>query len=149
MKVCRQIAGALFLLTLVFSTSLLLGEDPVKSLPGVPEEATDQLMWAVLKVVGFLLLLGAVAFFANDFFRGRRLGRFKVGKEKRLRVADVCALGNRQFVFVIECGGQRHLLGGGGDGVRYLSRLPNEPEESFESKLETELKSNDEEEAQE
>ena len=148
MKVCRQIAVALFLLTLVFSPSLLLGEDPVKSLPGVPEKAGDQLMWAVLKVVGFLMLLGAIAFFANDFFRGRRLGRFKTGKERRLRVADVCALGNRQFVFVIECGGQRHLLGGGGDGVRYLSRLPDEPEESFDSKLETKLKADAEEDAQ-
>jgi flagellar biogenesis protein FliO len=141
-KVSRQLAVAFFFLTSVLSSSLLWGDDPLKSLPGTSEDAGDQLMWAVLKVVGFLLLLGAIAFFANDFFRGRRLGRFKIGREKRLRVADVCALGNRQFVFVIECGGQRHLLGGGGDGVRYLSRLPDEPGESFETKLDAEIHSN-------
>ena len=145
MKVSRHIAVFLFLLTLVFSPTLLFGEASVKSLPGVSEEASDQLLWGVVKVVGFILLLGAAAFFATDFFRNRRLGRFSGDKTKRLRVADVCALGNRQFVFVIECGEERHLVGAWTNGIRYLSRLSSDSGASFEEQLETQVRASDEE----
>ena len=146
MKASRQIAVFLLLLTFLLSPILLLGDGSAKSLPGVSEEASDKFMLGVLKVVGLLLLLGTMAYFATDFFRNRRLGRFKGDKSKRLRVADVCALGNRQFVFVIECEGQRHLVGAWTSGIRYLSRLPSEMEESFEGHLDSQIQSDDDEE---
>tara|TARA_Y100001934_G_scaffold279403_1_gene383086 strand:+ start:15813 stop:16256 length:444 start_codon:yes stop_codon:yes gene_type:complete len=145
-KVSRQIAVFLLLLTLALSPPLLLGDLSAKSLPGVSEEAGDKFFLGVLKVVGLLMLLGAMAYFATDFFRNRRLGRFKGDRSKRLRVADVCALGNRQFVFVIECEGQRHLVGAWTTGIRYLSPLPGTTDASFENQLSSQMQSVDEEE---
>ena len=103
------------------------------------DEATNSILW----VVGVLLLFGALAYFLSDFVRNRRLGPVRKGRAQRLRVADVCALGNRQFVFVIECGEERHLVGAWTNGIRHLSRLPTNVEESFETKLDAEIKSCD------
>lgn len=146
MKLSRQIAVFLLLLASVLSPILLLGDTPVKSLPGVSEEAGDKFFLGVLKVVGLLMLLGAMAYFATDFFRNRRLGRFKGDRSKRLRVADVCALGNRQFVFVIECEGERHLVGAWTTGIRYLSPLSGTAEASFENQLSSHMQTADDEE---
>ena len=131
MKACRQIAAALFLLlTLAFLPASLCGED---FSPTVLANAVEWPKW--LTVLGVLLLLGSVAYFLSSFVRNRRFGPLNKDSAKRLRVAEVCALGNRQFVFVIECAGERHLVGAWTNGIRYLSPLPKESEESFEAKL--------------
>ena len=141
----RQIAALFFLITLALSPCLLFGEGAPESMfilagAGI-DETTNRILW----IVGALLLFGAVAFFLSDFVRNRRLGPLRRGRVQRLRVADVCALGNRQFVFVIECGEERHLIGAWANGIRHLSRLPsNVEEEPFEEQLAAELKSGEE-----
>jgi len=141
----RQIAALFFLLTFALAPPLFSGEDTTQQVVFASTDVVDKLTNGILWVVGFLLLLGAVAYFLSDFVRNRRLGPLKRGKEKRLRVADVCALGNRQFVFVIECGEERHLVGAWTNGIRHLSRLPRDSEEPFETKLDVELQSTAEE----
>ncbi|MFP6900662.1 MAG: flagellar biosynthetic protein FliO [Opitutales bacterium] len=147
MKVCRQIAALLFLLpTLALSPVLLCGDDFARA--DVLLASEPQFEWPKwLTIVGALLLLGTVAYFLSTFVRNRRFGPFKRAGSKRLRVAEVCALGNRQFVFVIECAGERHLVGAWTNGIRHLSRLPKDSEESFEAKLD-ELEPPDEEDDQ-
>ena len=145
----RQIAALFFLLTLALAAPLLFGEDATEAVFFASTDKVDKLTNGILWVVGFLLLLGVVAYFLSDFVRNRRLGPLKRGRAKRLRVADVCALGNRQFVFVIECGGERHLVGAWTNGVRYLSRLPSDSEDPFETKLDVELQSSDQEDDEE
>jgi|TARA_Y100000588_G_scaffold260829_1_gene275406 flagellar biogenesis protein FliO len=144
-KPSRQIAVFFLLLTFVFLPHLLLGQDKGDSFK--PPD-TDGLFWGMIKVVSVLVILGVIAFFGKDFLRSRRLGRFKVDEAQRLRVADVCSLGNRQFVFVIECGEERHLVGSSSDGVRYLSQLNDAPVKSFESELESEIQSSGQKEKQ-
>ena len=131
MKACRQNAAALFLLlTLALLPTSLFGEVLSRT---VLANAVGWPKW--LTVLGALLLLGSVAYFLSTFVRNRRFGPLNKDSAKRLKVAEVCALGNRQFVFVIECSGERHLVGAWANGIRYLSRLPKDSEESFEDKL--------------
>lgn len=59
----------------------------------------------------------------------RRLALPAARRAKTLTVVESAALGDRRLVAVVECGGQRFLVGSSPSSVSLLARLPDRPAE--------------------
>ena len=87
----------------------------------------------LVKLIGFLGLLGAGAYFLTDFAKKRRI-QSALSSEGKIVVADTCALGNKQFLVVAQYGPEKHLIGVSPNSIRYLSKLNSESND-FQQKL--------------
>ena len=98
----------------------------------------------LFKLIGFLGLLGAGAYFLTDYTRRRRI-RSALTNEGKIVVADTCSLGNKQFLVVAQYGAEKHLIGVSQSSISHLSRLSSD-NDGFQQKLD-EVESTDEEES--
>ena len=96
----------------------------------------------LLKLIGFLGLLGAGAYFLTDFTKRKRI-RSALKNEGKIIVADTCSLGNKQFLVVAQYGAEKHLIGVSQSSISHLSQLSSDSG-GFQQKLD-EVESTDEE----
>lgn len=96
----------------------------------------------LLKLIGFLGLLGAGAYFLTDYTKRKRI-RSALKNEGKIIVADTCSLGNKQFLVVAQYGAEKHLIGVSQSSISHLSQLSSETG-GFQQKLD-EVESTDEE----
>ena len=82
----------------------------------------SDLLWLWVKVIAFLVFLGAGAALLNYYYRHKRPG-IKSARAGRIHLADTCALGNRQYLVVAQFGRERHLLGISPNAINHLSNL--------------------------
>ena len=80
------------------------------------------LLWLWVKVIAFLVFLGAGAALLNYYYRHKRPG-IKSARAGKIHLADTCALGNRQYLVVAQFGRERHLLGISPNAINHLSSL--------------------------
>ena len=78
--------------------------------------------YLLLRVVGFLGLLAAGAFFLSKFKKKQILSS-GFSKEGKIIVADSCSLGSKQFLVVAQCGVERHLIGVSPGQISHLAKL--------------------------
>ena len=109
--------------------------------PSVGSDADTFWLW--IRVLAFLGLLGAGAYFLTHYNRGRRI-RSTLSGEEKIIVADTCSLGNKQFLVVAQYGVEKHLIGVSPSSISYLSRLSSDNND-FQQKL-NEVESMDKEE---
>jgi flagellar biogenesis protein FliO len=93
----------------------------------------DGYVFDLVKLIGFLGLLGAGAYFLTDFAKKRRV-QSALSSEGKIVVADTCALGNKQFLVVAQYGPEKHLIGVSPNSIRHLSKLNSESND-FQQKL--------------
>jgi len=96
----------------------------------------------LLKLIGFLGLLGAGAYFLTDYTKRKRI-RSALKNEGKIIVADTCSLGNKQFLVVAQYGAEKHLIGVSQSSISHLSQLSSDSG-GFQQKLD-EVESTDEE----
>ena len=77
-------------------------------------------MW--VRVVSFLGLLAACAYFITQYNRKKQFRSFSQNKGKIL-IADTCPLGNRQYLVVAQYGNEKHLLGVNPNAISHLSKI--------------------------
>jgi flagellar biogenesis protein FliO len=87
----------------------------------------------LLKLIGFLGLLGAGAYFLTDYTRRKRI-RSALKNEGKIVVADTCSLGNKQFLVVAQYGAEKHLIGVSQSSINHLSQLSSD-NDGFQQKL--------------
>ena len=87
----------------------------------------------LFKLIGFLGLLGAGAYFLTDYTRKKRV-RSALANEGKIVVADTCPLGNKQFLVVAQYGSEKHLIGVSQSSISHLSRLSSDNDE-FQQQL--------------
>jgi flagellar biogenesis protein FliO len=83
--------------------------------------------WALLKMLGALFLVCALAFFIFRFL-GRHFAIAQAGG-RFIRVLERCPLSSRQSLWVVEAGGRYFLLAGGegpGGAILKLAELDKE-----------------------
>ena len=107
----------------------------------VESEADTLFLW--IRVLAFLGLLGAGAYFLTHYNRGRKI-RSTLSGEGKIIVADTCSLGNKQFLVVAQYGTEKYLIGVSPSSISYLSRLSSDNND-FQQKL-NEVESMDKEE---
>ena len=88
----------------------------------------DGYVFDLVKLIGFLGLLGAGAYFLTDFAKKRRI-QSALSSEGKIVVADTCALGNKQFLVVAQYGSEKHLIGVSQSSLSHLSRLSSDNDE--------------------
>jgi len=93
----------------------------------------DGYVFDLVKLIGFLGLLGAGAYFLTDFAKKKRV-QSALSSEGKIVVADTCALGNKQFLVVAQYGPEKHLIGVSPNSIRHLSKL-NSENNDFQQKL--------------
>ena len=90
-------------------------------------------MLDLFKLIGFLGLLGAGAYFLTDYTRKKRI-RSALTNEGKIVVADTCSLGNKQFLVVAQYGAEKHLIGVSQSSISHLSRLSSD-NDGFQQQL--------------
>jgi flagellar biogenesis protein FliO len=95
----------------------------VDLLAGAPA-APPSLLWAALRMVGALVLLGAAAWIALRWHRTVR------GARRQMEVLDRAVLTRGASVAILRVEGKRLLLGVSADGVRLLRDLDHGAEPS-------------------
>ena len=78
------------------------------------------LIW--VKVLGFLLVLGIIAFFIRKYNSSEYLNKKRVPGRK-IFISDTCPLGNKNYLIVAQCDNDRHLIGVGPNFCQYLTKL--------------------------
>ena len=93
------------------------------------DSIVGDLVW--VKVFGFLLLLGIIAFFIRKYNSSEHLNKKRV-PGKKIFISDTCPLGNKNYLIVAQCDNDRHLIGVGPNFCQYLTKLsqPTPPSES-------------------
>ena len=92
----------------------------------------SDLTW--IKVLGFLLLLGLIAFYIRKYNSTENLNK-KGLSGKKIFISDTCPLGNKNYLIVAQCDGDRHLIGVGPNFCQYLTKL-SQPTSSLETSQE-------------
>ena len=113
-------------------------------LSSVAVAGEGQYILDLLKLVGFLGLLGAGAYFLTDYTRRKRI-RSALKNEGKIVVADTCSLGNKQFLVVAQYGAEKHLIGVSQSSINHLSQLSSD-NDGFQQKLDK-VESTDEKES--
>ena len=85
------------------------------------DQVDTQVLW--LKVIAFLCILGAIGFFITRFNKNKIINSQMKG-DGRIRIADSCSLGNRQYLVIAQCDKDRFLLGIGPNSFQNLAKLP-------------------------
>ena len=78
------------------------------------------LIW--VKVLGFLLVLGIIAFFIRKYNSSEYLNKKRVPGRK-IFISDTCPLGNKNYLIVAQCDNDRYLIGVGPNFCQYLTKL--------------------------
>ena len=78
------------------------------------------LIW--VKVLGFLLVLGIIAFFIRKYNSSEYLNKKRI-PGKKIFISDTCPLGNKNYLIVAQCDDDRHLIGVGPNFCQYLTKL--------------------------
>ena len=112
-------------------------------LSSVAISGDGEYMLDLFKLIGFLGLLGAGAYFLTDYTRKKRI-RSALTNEGKIVVADTCSLGNKQFLVVAQYGAEKHLIGVSQSSISHLSRLSSD-NDGFQQQL-NEVESMDKEE---
>ena len=86
---------------------------------------TDSL-W--IRVIAFLFVLGLCAFFITRFNK-KRLSVSAVRGDGKIRIADTCPLGNKQYLVIAQCDQEKFLLGVSPNGFHHITNLKNEDSE--------------------
>ena len=86
--------------------------------------------WLWVRVVGFLGILAASAYFLTLFQKKRQFTSLKK-KHGKIVIADTCPLGNRQYLVVAQYGLEKHLLGVSPGQVMHLAKLDASGEETI------------------
>ncbi len=76
----------------------------------------------IFRVVGFLGVLAAIAFFFNRFITSRKTSLASI-KKNGISISETKSLGNKQFLAVAEYEGERFLLGISPNQIQFLSKL--------------------------
>ena len=118
--------------------------DPFCLLSSVAVSGEGEYVLDLLKLIGFLGLLGAGAYFLTDYTRRKRI-RSALKNEGKIVVADTCSLGNKQFLVVAQYGAEKHLIGVSQSSISHLSQLSSD-NDGFQQKLD-EVESTDVEES--
>ena len=86
------------------------------------ENSDIEMFWLWVRVVAFIGVMGASAYFLSQFTKRKRK-RLSSPSNGKIVVADTCALGNRQFLMIAQCGKEKHLLGVSSGSVNHLAKL--------------------------
>ena len=78
--------------------------------------------WLWVRVVGFLGILAASAYFLTLFQKKRQFTSLKK-KHGKIVIADTCPLGNRQYLVVAQYGKEKHLIAVNSNSISHLSKL--------------------------
>lgn len=78
---------------------------------------------ALVTLLGYAVIIGAVAVIVWFFFKGGMLRKRFAKTEGKLKIAETRMLGNRQFISVVEYGDQKILIGVGPGKIDYLTTL--------------------------
>ena len=78
--------------------------------------------WLWVRVVGFLGILAASAYFLTLFQKKRQFTSLKK-KHGKIVIADTCPLGNRQYLVVAQYGREKHLMAVNSNSISHLSKL--------------------------
>ncbi|MDA8775027.1 flagellar biosynthetic protein FliO [Opitutales bacterium] len=87
-----------------------------------------ELFWLWVRVVAFIGVMGASAYFLSQFTKRKRK-RLSSPSNGKIVIADTCALGNRQFLMIAQCGKEKHLLGVSSGSVNHLAKLESHSSE--------------------
>ena len=91
------------------------------SILAATEPSSDpSMLW--LRVVAFLGILGAGAYFLTQYNRKLRL-KTSGSENGRLVVADTRPIGNKQYLLVAQYGEEKHLIGVTSSTINHLARL--------------------------
>ena len=85
------------------------------------DQVDSKFLW--LKVIAFLCILGALGFFISRFNKNKIINS-QIKGDGRIRIADSCSLGNRQYLVIAQCDKDRFLLGVGPNCFQNLAKLP-------------------------
>jgi flagellar biosynthetic protein FliO len=97
---------------------------------GLPDSSAT---WgSLVRLMGSLCIVLAVLFAGVWFLRYWQRMAARSGARPQLRVVESRSLGQRQAIYLVECGQQRFLIGGSAGGLNLLSALPAAPEASGE-----------------
>ena len=83
---------------------------------------TDSL-W--IRVVAFLFVLGLCAFFLTRFNK-KRITVSSANGDGKIRIADTCPIGNKQFLIIAQCDHERFLLGVSPSGFSHITNLKSD-----------------------
>ena len=97
-----------------------------------PSNPAPESVWLWVRVVAFLGLLAAGAYFLSVFTKKKRLSSNTSSKGK-IFIADTCPLGNRQYLVVAQYGSEKHLLGINANSMIHLSKLQSDSIEKEKS----------------
>jgi len=81
----------------------------------------------IFRVLGFLGLLGGIAFFINRFLSARK-SVFLAKTSQGISISETKHLGNKQFLVVVEYGGEKLLLGISPQQIQCLSKISSPPD---------------------
>lgn len=89
---------------------------------GEVEKVDTEFLW--VKVVLFLLLLIVGAVLLTRMNKQKVISSIRK-KDGKIRIADSCSLGNRQYLVIAQCDTERFLLGIGPNNFQHIANLPN------------------------
>ena len=113
------------------SISFLAFAQPMANSPMVSEVDT---LWLWIRVLAFLGLMGAGAYFLAHYTRKKRV-RSTFADGGKIVVADTCSLGNKQYLVVAQYGTEKFLVGVSSTSISFLSKLASD-KQSFEEHFE-------------
>ncbi len=98
-----------------------VGRNTIQSVGSSDDEAREYSYWRVLMIGA--ILSGGAALFAYQLIRRGRIKLPMGSSESGLRLNETRMLGNKQFLVVVEYGGQKMLLGVGPGFIEHLCYL--------------------------
>ena len=79
----------------------------------------------IIRILGFLGLLGVGAFLFTRFYKGKKI-LSSLGKSRgKIHISETHSLGNRQFLLVAEYENEKHLLGVSPGAIQHITSLSN------------------------
>ena len=111
----------------------------VAAVPTILESQSD-LLYLWIRVIAFIGILGASAYFLSQYVKKRRSSGI-ISDNGKIVVAETHSLGNRQFLMVAQCGKERHLLGVSPSSINHLAKLEDAADHNTSSSSKTVLES--------
>ena len=93
---------------------------------GLPDSAST--LGSLFRLLGSLCVVLGILFVGVWLLRHWQRLASKNGARPALRVVESRSLGQRQSLYIVECGDQRFLIGGSPSGLNLLSTLSAVPE---------------------
>ena len=86
--------------------------------------ADTEMLYLWIRVVAFIGILGASAYFLSVYTKKKRTG-ISTTNNGKIVIADTCSLGNRQFLMVAQYGEEKHLVGVSAGSINHLAKIEN------------------------